>query len=163
MSWLLISTRALIATKRNHGDTVCICIIEPHQHRERPTHRVGRSRVYPTRVGRVGTARTARSRCGDSEVPVTARWTARLTSLARKAYDEGMSEFLTDTNEFTLNGVTYVATPVRTALGTHRGRFMIRCNGEVIGEIRSEEHTSELQSRENLVCRLLLEKRKMKV
>src|SRR5215475_11216697 len=32
---------------------------------------------------------------------------------------------------------------------------------EVIGTaIRSEEHTSELQSRENLVCRLLLEKKK---
>src|SRR5690606_41945970 len=30
---------------------------------------------------------------------------------------------------------------------------------ELIGE-RSEEHTSELQSRENLVCRLLLEKKK---
>src|SRR5690606_41366164 len=29
--------------------------------------------------------------------------------------------------------------------------------GEVLGA-RSEEHTSELQSRENLVCRLLLEK-----
>src|SRR5690606_39439348 len=29
-----------------------------------------------------------------------------------------------------------------------------------IGEQRSEEHTSELQSRENLVCRLLLEKKK---
>src|SRR5690606_40097594 len=28
------------------------------------------------------------------------------------------------------------------------------------GEDRSEEHTSELQSRENLVCRLLLEKKK---
>src|SRR5690606_39446772 len=27
-----------------------------------------------------------------------------------------------------------------------------------IGSARSEEHTSELQSRENLVCRLLLEK-----
>src|SRR5690606_40072886 len=27
-------------------------------------------------------------------------------------------------------------------------------------KIRSEEHTSELQSRENLVCRLLLEKKK---
>src|SRR5690606_42128663 len=26
------------------------------------------------------------------------------------------------------------------------------------GHVRSEEHTSELQSRENLVCRLLLEK-----
>src|SRR5690606_39447195 len=29
-------------------------------------------------------------------------------------------------------------------------------------ESRSEEHTSELQSRENLVCRLLLEKKKKK-
>src|SRR5690606_40815670 len=28
------------------------------------------------------------------------------------------------------------------------------------GDRRSEEHTSELQSRENLVCRLLLEKKK---
>src|SRR5690606_39980766 len=27
-------------------------------------------------------------------------------------------------------------------------------------QVRSEEHTSELQSRENLVCRLLLEKKK---
>src|SRR5690606_42072629 len=31
---------------------------------------------------------------------------------------------------------------------------------EMPGEPRSEEHTSELQSRENLVCRLLLEKKK---
>src|SRR5205085_5418612 len=30
------------------------------------------------------------------------------------------------------------------------------------GEIRSEEHTSELQSQSNLVCRLLLEKKKKK-
>src|SRR5690606_41403357 len=30
------------------------------------------------------------------------------------------------------------------------------------GRFRSEEHTSELQSRENLVCRLLLEKKKKK-
>src|SRR5436309_4169941 len=29
-----------------------------------------------------------------------------------------------------------------------------------LGQQRSEEHTSELQSRENLVCRLLLEKKK---
>src|SRR5690606_42158928 len=32
----------------------------------------------------------------------------------------------------------------------------------MILDIRSEEHTSELQSRENLVCRLLLEKKKNK-
>src|SRR5690606_39941611 len=30
-------------------------------------------------------------------------------------------------------------------------------------DLRSEEHTSELQSRENLVCRLLLEKKKRKI
>src|SRR5688572_6854839 len=38
------------------------------------------------------------------------------------------------------------------------GRFrnsLLRCN------VRSEEHTSELQSQSNLVCRLLLEKKKM--
>src|SRR5690606_40786617 len=33
-------------------------------------------------------------------------------------------------------------------------------DGEVQEKSRSEEHTSELQSRENLVCRLLLEKKK---
>src|SRR5690606_40730577 len=33
-------------------------------------------------------------------------------------------------------------------------------SSHVRGAARSEEHTSELQSRENLVCRLLLEKKK---
>src|SRR2546430_3623838 len=33
----------------------------------------------------------------------------------------------------------------------------------LVGEDRSEEHTSELQSQSNLVCRLLLEKKKNKV
>src|SRR3712207_6864673 len=31
---------------------------------------------------------------------------------------------------------------------------------EIVGVVRSEEHTSELQSRQYLVCRLLLEKKK---
>src|SRR5438874_4692372 len=31
---------------------------------------------------------------------------------------------------------------------------------ETLGTVRSEEHTSELQSRRDLVCRLLLEKKK---
>src|SRR2546427_6024702 len=35
-----------------------------------------------------------------------------------------------------------------------------RSNGSLVG--RSEEHTSELQSQSNLVCRLLLEKKKKK-
>src|SRR3712207_7211778 len=34
---------------------------------------------------------------------------------------------------------------------------------EVPGRHRSEEHTSELQSRQYLVCRLLLEKKKKKI
>src|SRR5690606_29473574 len=40
--------------------------------------------------------------------------------------------------------------------------FPPRQIGKVMSEVlvRSEEHTSELQSRENLVCRLLLEKKK---
>src|SRR5690606_39680353 len=42
-----------------------------------------------------------------------------------------------------------VATAYTSEGGSLEGRF----------EFRSEEHTSELQSRENLVCRLLLEKK----
>src|SRR3712207_8615207 len=37
-----------------------------------------------------------------------------------------------------------------------------RCRAELAGP-RSEEHTSELQSRQYLVCRLLLEKKKKKL
>src|SRR5690606_41156194 len=40
-------------------------------------------------------------------------------------------------------------------VGTERGVLDLDVVGQVL---RSEEHTSELQSRENLVCRLLLEK-----
>src|SRR2546430_8401564 len=39
----------------------------------------------------------------------------------------------------------------------HRRRHRHR-----LGDLRSEEHTSELQSQSNLVCRLLLEKKKKK-
>src|SRR5204862_6690392 len=45
-------------------------------------------------------------------------------------------------------------------------RLFIALNGvqapaEALKEVRSEEHTSELQSRRDLVCRLLLEKKKI--
>src|SRR3712207_7638006 len=40
--------------------------------------------------------------------------------------------------------------------GTHDPRHL----SQPLVEIRSEEHTSELQSRQYLVCRLLLEKKK---
>src|SRR5690606_39345873 len=44
--------------------------------------------------------------------------------------------------------------------GSHRDAVACRPGGGIEGQGRSEEHTSELQSRENLVCRLLLEKKK---
>src|SRR5690606_41172431 len=40
------------------------------------------------------------------------------------------------------------------------GKSKLVPHGALHAERRSEEHTSELQSRENLVCRLLLEKKK---
>src|SRR5690606_41892953 len=43
-----------------------------------------------------------------------------------------------------------------------RGDFLDMARARV-PDARSEEHTSELQSRENLVCRLLLEKKKNQV
>src|SRR5207302_7523929 len=48
---------------------------------------------------------------------------------------------------------------------TLQGRKREEAAAQVFGSAdrpRSEEHTSELQSRENLVCRLLLEKKKKK-
>src|SRR3712207_7845121 len=40
------------------------------------------------------------------------------------------------------------------------GRIPVRCHAPLPSRLRSEEHTSELQSRQYLVCRLLLEKKK---
>src|SRR5207302_10607673 len=52
-----------------------------------------------------------------------------------------------------------------SGLGISMGKAMADALGakletEARRPLRSEEHTSELQSRENLVCRLLLEKKK---
>src|SRR5690606_41507707 len=52
-----------------------------------------------------------------------------------------------------LRSAGYKVTPPRLAV-----LEVIEQRGEHLN--RSEEHTSELQSRENLVCRLLLEKKK---
>src|SRR5439155_6400315 len=41
------------------------------------------------------------------------------------------------------------------------GKFMNSIDTKLLGRKRSEEHTSELQSRGHLVCRLLLEKKKI--
>src|SRR5690606_41060328 len=49
--------------------------------------------------------------------------------------------------------------PMRHPCGRTRDLALARRSGRSDPHRRSEEHTSELQSRENLVCRLLLEKK----
>src|SRR3989449_3960449 len=51
------------------------------------------------------------------------------------------------------------AAPTCAPLNPHPGQSLIRC-AVSSPHVRSEEHTSELQSRLHLVCRLLLEKKK---
>src|SRR3712207_9491188 len=43
------------------------------------------------------------------------------------------------------------------------GRLLLTASGGAFRDRRSEEHTSELQSRQYLVCRLLLEKKKKQI
>src|SRR3712207_7137543 len=53
------------------------------------------------------------------------------------------------------------AEPARGPLRSHRFRALAeRLDDRRVEPPRSEEHTSELQSRQYLVCRLLLEKKK---
>src|SRR5690606_37186035 len=60
----------------------------------------------------------------------------------------------TSTAELYIDGALTQATVDYTTSSSQNIQFYIQNAGE-----RSEEHTSELQSRENLVCRLLLEKK----
>src|SRR5438874_12246585 len=65
-----------------------------------------------------------------------------------------------------------ISPPLRALLERHRragedcrrGREHVVVDGDLDGNLlpRSEEHTSELQSRRELVCRLLLEKKKIR-
>src|SRR2546422_2893484 len=58
-----------------------------------------------------------------------------------------------------IDGKGKIALPGFVNLHTHAAMTLFRGWGD---DLRSEEHTSELQSRLHLVCRLLLEKKKKK-
>src|SRR5258707_11869269 len=58
-----------------------------------------------------------------------------------------------------INGFAYCASCKNEQLLDVRSGVTLTTNGRR-GAVRSEEHTSELQSRQYLVCRLLLEKKK---
>src|SRR5258705_5646801 len=79
--------------------------------------------------------------------PYTTLFRSQLLRLARRATAEGERWRLR---------VDIGVAPFDRAVGretNRRCRLILRCN------IRSEEHTSELQSLRHLVCRLLLEKK----
>src|SRR5690606_41627946 len=63
-------------------------------------------------------------------------------------------------------GARYARAPSGVGVMSNRsklfipGIFFVGMLSLLLFGLRSEEHTSELQSRENLVCRLLLEKKK---
>src|SRR3989442_11538581 len=59
-------------------------------------------------------------------------------------------------------GQMAVATPEPGVCLPHEYKLAMRASAHRMGPPRSEEHTSELQSRPHLVCRLLLEKKKKK-
>src|SRR3712207_7678113 len=61
------------------------------------------------------------------------------------------------TTLFRSAGIGALSSPLRSAGGETLGRGAV--SSCVHMEARSEEHTSELQSRQYLVCRLLLEKK----
>src|SRR2546430_10173560 len=70
--------------------------------------------------------------------------------------------------DLTVTGVQTCALPISLDNGsifpvatTTRARSPRSTDASLEGSMRSEEHTSELQSQSNLVCRLLLEKKKI--
>src|SRR5690606_39474625 len=105
----------------------------------------------------------------------SSRWLLKGVRHAEGLVDERLDEVAGD--EIGDEGVVERAAGDRLALGHGHFRQPGQGGGDVVavvlqhgdhrvqpvqgrGELRSEEHTSELQSRENLVCRLLLEKKK---
>src|SRR5690606_3284816 len=98
--------------------------------------------------------------------PVTTNANAELANERLRGFEAGVDVIARDGVEFSLtafdNRVKGAIANV-TLSPTERQRQnldAIESRGlELAGRIESEEHTSELQSRENLVCRLPLEKK----
>ena len=90
------------------------------------------------------------------------------TGLCTPTIEEIIDEVITETIEFENGGITTTTTTETTTTTTtvtneDSGNILDSENDFVTSsKDRSEEHTSELQSRLHLVCRLLLEKKKKK-
>src|SRR3712207_7077982 len=62
--------------------------------------------------------------------------------------------------ELVVNPQRVIPVSLNMAVAAARGTWLVRVDAHATVPPRSEEHTSELQSRQYLVCRLLLEKKK---
>src|SRR5690606_13728865 len=80
------------------------------------------------------------------------QFTPKLVSVLREGY--GRAQLTADA--LAALTVAIVALPLSMAIAIASG---VEPERGLYAAVRSEEHTSELQSRENLVCRLLLEKK----
>src|SRR5688572_32756334 len=91
-----------------------------------------------------------------SDLSALTRCERCLTLLTRVQPGDGRRIGILALQAFTLMVGYYLIRPVREALILTEGTAELRSYAVA----RSEEHTSELQSQSNLVCRLLLEKKK---
>src|SRR5207249_8443086 len=106
--------------------------------------------------------------------PISLTWTEGLDSIGQSILDRSQHErqrgpeLMTDVAEEHRLGAVYFRERfgsllfrlVRARAGDDVRHLIRRCAKECVVALRSEEHTSELQSRFDLVCRLLLEKKK---
>src|SRR5690625_6359288 len=90
-------------------------------------------------------------------------WLIRYFSNAGKGQEireDGPKSHLRKRGTPTMGGLAILAGIVIAYLAVNTYGSITGTGGFTVSGIRSEEHTSELQSRGHLVCRLLLEKKK---
>src|SRR5207237_8207845 len=82
------------------------------------------------------------------------------TTLFRSIRSAALPSHRSGTSPFGRTPFRTLETAVRIRYGLVPTRTFVPCSIVTGRSVRSEEHTSELQSHLNLVCRLLLEKKK---
>src|SRR5207249_3720561 len=141
-----------------------------------PRTKIGpKSRVQPRFVGKRRKSTRARSTPAFLRMRLAcACWTRELTRMRTTSPGASLRTISPYTQEiggnFPGQSVTLCGQPIQVAAcGSHSAGMRTRLvseepvlNAAVRVGARSEEHTSELQSRFDLVCRLLLEKKKQK-